>query len=86
MALKASAHSVLVRPTGDNDEIERGALLIVKNDNPKHKIFRGVVMHVGAHVVEDMAVGNLVHYGSYYELGEHHVVPDNQIIAYEDDE
>lgn len=83
MSLKAAPHHLVVTPTGDNHETERGSLIVV-NDTDR-RIYRGVVEHVGAHMPEDEVVpGCVAHYTSYYAVGDRHVVPVGNFIAWEE--
>lgn len=92
MAMKAAGYCILVTPTGDDDQTQKGQLIVVHNDAPQRKTFRGVVEHVGKFVQDDIEVGNVVHYAAYRELpkdgGEKadvwHVVPHQDLIAIED--
>lgn len=81
--MRAAAGHLLVRPTGDNDETEQGRIIVVQNDKPQHTIMRGVVVNVGAHFPDDVEEGDVAHYAAYHALHEYHVVPANQVVAYE---
>lgn len=92
MALRAAAHCVLVTPTGDHNETEHGRLVVVRNDNPQRKVYRGVVLDVGSQVrqVMDLASGHVLHYTAFEELlrGQDtlHIVGSQYILAWDDDE
>lgn len=85
MALHAAAHMILVTPTGDNSERERGRLIIA-GDAQDVKIYRGVVESIGKHVaeVEDIEIGFVAHYSGFAPLDEKHLVGIQSLLAYED--
>jgi hypothetical protein len=90
VALKAAAYCVLVTPTGDSDQVEHGRLTVVRNAAPEQKILRGVVLHVGPHVQSDIDRGDVAHYHGFHEILDgqetRHVVPQQYLLAVEDDE
>lgn len=88
MGLKAAAHMILVTPTGDNREAERGGLFVIQNAPNESSLYRGVVEHVGKHVadVEEVRVGNVAHYSQFAPIGDKHLVSMQALLAYEDDD
>lgn len=86
MALRAARGCVLVAPSQvENSELERASGLLVVGDVGPNKVYRGVVEHVGTEVKEEIEAGDLVHYNVYNVIGEHHIVPQQHILAIGDD-
>lgn len=86
MALKPSAPSILVTPTGKNNESEQGRLIVVENDTPSEQTYRGVVEAVGKLVAAEIKPGDVAHYNRFIPLFDKHIVPETHLVAYEDSE
>jgi hypothetical protein len=89
--LKPGVHAILVSPTGDHDQVEHGRLVVVQNEVPQRKVWRGVVLAVGAHVMAEIKPGDVAHYSQYVELADEtvtpkHVVPENYLLAWDGDD
>lgn len=86
MALKPGAPCILVTPTGDTNESERGRIIVVENTAPDQTIRRGVVEDVGSIVQGKMVPGDVLFYTECYELLGKHVVPEQYVLGWETDE
>lgn len=84
--MRATAHAILVTPTGDDSETEKGRLVVVQNSGSRPKIYRGVVEHVGCHVADDIKPGDVLHYNAYETLGEKHIIPEQHALAWESED
>lgn len=87
--LKAAAHTIIVQPSiADNDEHQRASGLFVAGDDGRPRLYRGVVLDIGAHIDEPNGeVGSVIHYSSYAVIGVGeltlHVVTTQHILAFE---
>lgn len=87
LALRAACGCVLVTPSEvENNEKQLSSGLFVAGDVGPAKVYRGVVVDVGEGVREPLLPGHLLHYNHYNVIGDHHVVPAQHILAFEDDE
>jgi hypothetical protein len=85
MALRAAAHTLLVKPS------EPATSLVVVRES-QQSVMQGVVLDVGKGVSEDVETGDLVFYTGSYTLptpvgeDEKHIVPTTHLIAIDDGE
>lgn len=87
MALKPAGNCLLVQPSlVDNNESQRqNGLYVVGEQHQGRKLYRGVVQCVGANVTDDIQIGNVALYSDFVIVEELHVVPEQNLIAWDDD-
>jgi hypothetical protein len=88
MALTPANHTILVEPSllsNEEDETAHG-LHVVRHSQPQRKVWRGVVQKIGAHISEEVSPGDVAHYTDFVEVGEMHIVPEQHLLAWENDE
>lgn len=84
MALNPGAPCILVTPTGNTNESERGRIIVVENSEPAHTVHRGVVEEVGTIVQGKMQKGDVLFYTEHFTLLDKHVVPEQYVLGWED--
>lgn len=82
--MRAPYHALIVTPTGDTSEVERGRLVVVNSTRESDKVFRGVVEDVGPHMEQPgLEQGAVAFYSSYVEVLDWHVVSQHHFLCFE---
>lgn len=82
MSLTPAIHCLLVEPSlvEAGEEQSLSGLHVVTHTC--HKIYRGILIAVGAHVNEALEPGEVVHYTDFAEVEKLHIVPETNLLAF----